>query len=156
MGPPVSHGRRPLRHPYRILLVEQSLIQWQGGQWLATHHFGPWSDEQLDRPDPINQLVLSCPSTCVSFLSNVLFNLYLQNNSQLFYLIRARRWGLKVNYVDSKGVLTAVKLYGIKTKISRGSEFQSWYEYTVSTRANGFLYLAYSQHKLDPMVGGGA
>ena len=65
-------------------------------------------------PDLINRLVLSCPSTCMFFLPNVLINLHLQNNSQPFF-IDAKRRGLRVNCVESR-VLTTVKFPGTKTR----------------------------------------
>ena len=89
--------------------------------WLSSHWSGnrvvndlqhttlalTWSDRQLDRPNPINQLVLLCSSTHVYFPPNILSNLLLWNNAQSFL---QEGKGLRVNSVKRKGFFDSSRL----------------------------------------------
>ena len=117
-----------------------------------------WSDVQSDRPNLISQLVWSCPSTYVYFLQNILSSLLSQNNSHPFilYVLEGRGWGSIV--LKGRVFWPLLDCSVIKTRIWQRPRFLLltwvyWYYIPVSTKANEFPLLVYSQHKLDSCGG---
>ena len=86
------------------LVVEQSLIRQQSGQWLATHHFGPylvWRAVRLARyyqsagPDMPKYMFVFLPIVSYNLILWKLFDILLRNYSQPFipYVLEGGGWG---------------------------------------------------------------
>ena len=90
-------------------MVEQSLIRRQSGQWLATHHFGPYLVWRAVGLGPIRSIGWSCQALApIYFIPTVFLNLHLQVPNP--YLLVARRRWLRVNCVENRNLTSAEKL----------------------------------------------
>ena len=116
--------------------------------WMRSHWSGDntplaltWSEGQLDRPNPINRQVLSCPHARL-FFPKFIIQSALAEQCPTFYLIGARRRGLRVNCVKRKRFLTLLD-WVIKTRIWHRLEillmlWVYWYCIPIKVKANGF------------------
>ena len=110
MRPPVGRGWWPVRRQDGSLVVERSLIRRQSGQWLATHHFGPYLVWQTVGLGPIRSIGWSCQALApIYFILTVLLNLHLQHVPNPYLLVARRRW-LRVNCVDNRNPTRAENL----------------------------------------------
>ena len=110
MRPPVGTGWRPVRCWDGSLVVEQSLVRRQSGQWLATHHFGPYLVWRAVGLGPIWSIGWSCQALAHKyFIPTVLLNLHLQKVPNPYLLVARRRW-LRVNCVENRNVTSAENL----------------------------------------------
>ena len=131
-----------------------------GSWWLSSHWSGnrmvnglqhtnlalTWSDRQSDRPNPINWLVPTFPSSYIfAFFPTILFNLLYWNNSKAFilYVLEGRVGAEGQLCCEQKHFWPLLNCRVLKPKFCRGWRLRSWYEYTgcaspVSAKANGF------------------
>ena len=85
-------------------------ILWQSGQWLATHHFGPYLVWQAVGLGPIQSISWSYQALApIYFILTVLLNLHLQQVPNPYLLIARRRW-LRVNCVENRNLTSAENL----------------------------------------------
>ena len=98
---PVGLGWRPVRCLDGTLVVELSLIRQQSGQWLATHHFGPYFVWQVVGLGLIQSISWSCQALApIYFILTILLNLHLQQVPNPYLLSAGRRW-LRVRCVEN-------------------------------------------------------
>ena len=129
-------------------MVEQSLIRRQSGQWLATHHFGPYlvwraiGSDQLAGPDIPWHICLFffSPDHIIESALVELFDLQLWKHSQPYILYNARK--LRVNCAMSQDFKPMLDYCVTKTKIWQRLGIMIlawiyWYCIPVSTKANG-------------------
>ena len=91
-------------------MVEQSLIRRQSGEWLATHHFGPYLVRRAVGLGLIRSIDWSCQALApIYFIPTVLLNLHLQQVPNPYQLVARRRW-LRVNCVENRNLISAEKL----------------------------------------------
>ena len=91
-------------------MVEQSLIRRQSGQWLATHHFGPYLVWRAVGVGPMRSIGWSCQALApIYFIPTVFLNLHLQQGPNPYLLVARRRW-LRVNCVENRNLTCAEKL----------------------------------------------
>ena len=123
-----------------------------GSWWLSSHWSGDrvvndlqhttlaftCSGGRLDRPDPLNRLVMSSPSTNMFYFDRtVLLNLHLQQVLNP-YILGARRGWLRVNCIERIGISPKLRTWNWQRLENLPSARLYWSCIPVSTKANGF------------------
>ena len=130
---------------------------WSGdsGQWLATHHFGPYLVWRAVGLGPIRSIGWSCQAQAtIYFIPTVLLNLHLQQVPNPYQLVARNRW-LRVNCVEI-GIWAALRTWNWQRIGSLLSTRVYWSHIPRLNQGEWVTPLVYSQHKLDSVVGGGA
>ena len=94
-----------------------------------------WSDSRSDRPDPMNRLVMSSPSTYM-FYPDRTFKSTLQQIPNPYLLDARRRW-LRVNFVERIQLWPVLRVWNWQRLGNRPSTRVYWSHIPVSTKANG-------------------
>ena len=119
-----------------------------------------WSNGWLDRPDSINQLVLSCPSTSL-FSPECIIQPALAEKWPTLYLMNARKWRLRVSCLKRKGLFDPVRLLSYKNQNLAEAQnlvlnVSILVMYPCLSQGKWVSPLVNFQHKFDSVVGGGA
>ena len=99
-----------------------------------------WSDNWLDRPNPINQLVLA-----PTFIPTILLNLHLQQVPNPYFL-GARKWWLRINCVERIEIWPVLRTWNWQWLKNLPTVWVYWLCISISTKANGFppWYIPYT------------
>ena len=138
-------------------MVEQSLI-WR--QWSLACNTPLWPILGLTNGwIGLNWLALSCPSTRL-FSTECIIQSALVEQCPTLYLIRARRWGLRVNWVKRKGHFNSVRLSYKNKNLAEVRNLalnkSILVLYPRLSQGKWVSLLVHSLLKLDSVVGGGA